>query len=131
MAEPTLKADPKSRPKHLDLTKIRLPLPGKLSILHRVSGAGLFLMLPVLLYTFQMSMDWVNQAAFKTLMAHPLVKLLAIGLGWAYLHHFCAGIRYLFLDMHKGIDLKSARASSMAVFVVSLTLTALFAWWVW
>jgi succinate dehydrogenase / fumarate reductase, cytochrome b subunit len=132
MADLSIKGTPaKARPKHLDLFQIRLPLPGIVSILHRISGAGLFLMLPVLLYTFQLSLDWVNQAAFRALMAHPLTKLVAIGLSWAYLHHFCAGIRYLFLDMHKGIDLAAARASSKAVFAVSLILTALMAWFIW
>jgi succinate dehydrogenase / fumarate reductase, cytochrome b subunit len=132
MSEMSLKADAaKARPKYLDLTQIRLPLPGKLSIMHRVSGAGLFLMLPAILYAFQMSLDWVNQAAFTALMGHWMVKVIIVGLGWAYLHHFCAGIRYLFLDMHMGIDLASARKSSVAVFAVSIALTILLAVWVW
>jgi succinate dehydrogenase / fumarate reductase cytochrome b subunit len=44
------------------------------------------------------------------------------------MHHFCAGIRYLFLDMHKGIDLPAARASAGAVLIVSIPLAALIAW---
>ena len=50
----------------------------------------------------------------------PLVKLILLGLIWLYLHHFCAGIRYLLLDLHKGIDLESARLSSKIVFAVSI-----------
>ena len=56
-------------------------------------------------------------------MAHPVAKLALIGFAWAYLHHFCAGIRYLLLDLHQGIDLEPARRSSAVVLVVSLALT--------
>ncbi|MBL0166265.1 MAG: succinate dehydrogenase, cytochrome b556 subunit [Propionivibrio sp.] len=123
MAEMTLK---KKRPKNLDLMTIRLPLPGILSILHRVSGAVLFLLLPVLLWLFESSLTSPDTfAVFKSIAAHPLVKLILLGLIWLYLHHFCAGIRYLLLDLHKGIDLESARLSSKIVFAVSIVLTLL------
>ena len=123
MAEMTLK---KKRPKNLDLMTIRLPLPGILSILHRVSGAVLFLLLPVLLWLFESSLTSPDTfAVFKSIAAHPLVKLILLGLIWLYLHHFCAGIRYLLLDLHKGIDLESARLSSKIVFAVSIALTLL------
>jgi len=122
MAEMTIKN--KKRPKNLDLTTIRLPLPGILSIIHRVSGAGIFLLLPVLLWLFQASLGSPETfAVFKGVAAHPLVKLVFFGLIWLYLHHFCAGIRYLLLDLHKGIDLESARLSSKIVFAVSIALT--------
>ncbi|MBL8413638.1 MAG: succinate dehydrogenase, cytochrome b556 subunit [Propionivibrio sp.] len=123
MAEMTLK---KKRPKNLDLMTIRLPLPGILSILHRVSGAVLFLLLPVLLWLFESSLASPETfAVVKSIAAHPLVKLILLGLIWLYLHHFCAGIRYLLLDLHKGIDLESARLSSKIVFAVSIVLTLL------
>ena len=123
MAEMTLK---KKRPKNLDLMTIRLPLPGILSILHRVSGAVLFLLLPVLLWLFESSLTSPETfAVVKSIAAHPLVKLILLGLIWLYLHHFCAGIRYLLLDLHKGIDLESARLSSKIVFAVSIVLTLL------
>ncbi len=123
MAEMTLK---KKRPKNLDLMTIRLPLPGILSILHRVSGAVLFLLLPVLLWLFESSLTSLETfAVVKSIAAHPLVKLILLGLIWLYLHHFCAGIRYLLLDLHKGIDLESARLSSKIVFAVSIVLTLL------
>ena len=121
MAEMTIK---KKRPKNLDLTTIRLPLPGILSIIHRVSGAGIFLLLPVLLWLLQSSLASAESYALaKALVANPLVKLVLFGLIWLYLHHFCAGIRYLLLDLHKGIDLESARRSSKIVFAVSIALT--------
>ena len=114
----------KKRPKNLDLPTIRLPLPGVLSILHRISGAVLFLMLPVLLWLFQQSLASPDTfAVAKSVVGNPLVKLILLGLIWLYMHHFCAGIRFLLLDLHKGIDLQSARFSSKVVFVVSIALT--------
>lgn len=119
----------KPRPKHLDLTKIRLPLPGWVSIMHRASGAALFIMLPFLLWLLDASLDTeVGYEALKGFVAQAWVKLILFGLVWGYLHHFCAGIRYLLLDMHKGIDLASARASAAAVYVVSIPLALLVAW---
>lgn len=114
----------KKRPKYLDVTRIRLPLPGRVSILHRVSGVGLFLMLPFLIWLFQSSV--ISPRCFQFLMtvvANPFVKILLTGLLWAYLHHFCAGIRFLLLDVHVGINLAAARRSAAAVLVVSLVLT--------
>ncbi|MCK6405185.1 MAG: succinate dehydrogenase, cytochrome b556 subunit [Rhodocyclaceae bacterium] len=116
----------KKRPKNLDLPTIRLPLPGILSILHRISGAVLFLLLPVLLWLFQQSLaSPETYAVAKALTGNILVKLILLGLIWLYMHHFCAGIRYLLLDLHKGIDLESARLSSKIVFGVSIALTVI------
>lgn len=122
----------KTRPKHLDLGKIRLPLPGFVSILHRVSGVGLFLMLWLLLLLFDRSLGSAESfAQYKEMVGNPLVKLILLGLLWAYLHHFCAGIRFLLLDLHKGIDLPTARKTSLAVLVVSLTLTVIIGAKLW
>jgi succinate dehydrogenase / fumarate reductase cytochrome b subunit len=101
-------------------------LPAVVSILHRVSGAGLFLMLPLLLWLFDASLGSPESvAAAVECVANPFVKLILFGLLWAYLHHFCMGIRFLFLDMHKGLDLATARMTSWIVLGVSLTLTVL------
>jgi succinate dehydrogenase / fumarate reductase cytochrome b subunit len=114
----------KKRPKNLDLATIRLPLPGKLSILHRVAGVGIFLCLPILLWLFQASVTSPESfAIFQEVASHPIVKLLLMGLIWAYMHHFCAGIRFLLLDVHVGVELEAARKSSVVVFAVSLFLT--------
>jgi len=121
MAEIAIK---KKRPKNLDLPTIRLPLPGILSILHRISGAVLFLLLPCLLWLFQQSLASPEAfSAAKAVTSNVLVKIVLLGLVWLYMHHFCAGIRYLLLDLHKGIDLESARFSSKVVFAVSIALT--------
>lgn len=122
----------KPRPKYLALNEIRLPLPGIVSILHRVSGVGLFLMLPFLLYLLDRSLG--SPETFETFAAvvdNWFIKLILFGLLWAYLHHFCAGIRFLLLDLHKGLELEEARKSSKIVLVVSLTLTVIIGVVLW
>ncbi|HZV55793.1 MAG TPA: succinate dehydrogenase, cytochrome b556 subunit [Rhodocyclaceae bacterium] len=122
----------KKRPKYLNLFEIKLPLPGWVSILHRVSGAGLFLMLPLLIWLFGLSLGSAESfVTFKAITGNPLVKLILLGLLWAYLHHFCMGIRILLLDMHIGIEKAQAFKSSIAVLVVSLALTAILGVKLW
>lgn len=114
----------KPRPKHLNLMQIRLPVPGIVSIMHRVSGAVLFLMLPLLLWLLQSSLQSPESfATFRAVVAHPLVKLILLGLFWGYAHHLLAGIRHLFLDLHIGAELETARASSMVVLAGAIILT--------
>lgn len=112
------------RPKYLNLLQIRLPVPGLVSILHRVSGAVLFLMLPVLLALFELSLESPQTfLRFRAVFSHWAVKLILIGVVWAYLHHLCAGIRHLALDLDYGTELAAARASSWAVLAISVSLT--------
>ena len=120
MAEMTIK----KRPKNLDLFPIRLPLPGKVSILHRVSGVGLFLCLPVILWLFGASLGSPESfATYKSVAGLLPVKVILAGLLWAFVHHFCAGIRFLLLDLHVGIEKEAARKSAGVVFAVSIPLT--------
>jgi len=121
-----------TRPKYLDLTRIRLPVPALVSILHRVSGAALFLCLPFLLYLLHSSLASPDSYVhYRAAIQQPLVKLILIGLLWAYLHHFFAGLRFLALDVHWGIELKAARNTSRAVLATSLVLTAVLGVWLW
>ena len=115
----------KKRPVYLDLPRIRLPLPGIVSILHRVSGAWLLVAgIPILLYAVSRSLaSPETYAGMKAGISHPLAKIVLLSLLWSYLHHFCAGIRYLLLDIHRGIELAPARRSSAIVLIVSLALT--------
>ena len=120
------------RPKYLDLVQIRLPLPGLISILHRVSGAVLFLALPLLLCGLQQSLTSAESfSAMQSTFSHWGVKLVAIGLVWGYLHHLCAGLRHLALDLDIGTDLAAARLSSMVVLGVSLLSTIVVAALLW
>ena len=121
----------KQRPVYLDLPRIRLPLPGIISILHRVSGALLFLAgIPLLLYGVAGSLASPEAyAEMKTSFAHPVAKLVLVGIIWAYLHHFCAGIRYLLLDIHRGDRARARppverRACSSSALALTLILGA-------
>jgi succinate dehydrogenase / fumarate reductase cytochrome b subunit len=110
------------------IVKYRLPLAGIISILHRASGALMFLLLPFVLYLLDKSL--LSEISFdylRGIVSHWFVKLVILALAWAYLHHFSAGIRHLLMDVHMGVDKDSARKSSVAVFAVSLPLTALVA----
>ena len=114
----------KKRPKHLALHKIKLPLPGIVSILHRISGLLLFVALPLLLLILQYSLNSIETyTELMSIIAQPLVKVILLGLLWAFLHHFCAGLRYMAVDLHLVRDLAQARNSSKVVMVVSLALT--------
>jgi succinate dehydrogenase / fumarate reductase, cytochrome b subunit len=113
------------RPKHLALHQIRQPLPAIVSILHRASGALLFLSLPFLLWTFQYSLRSIETFTMLAWMfQHPVSKLVLLVILWAFFHHFCAGIRYLAIDLELIRDLAGARASSRWVIGASLILTA-------
>jgi succinate dehydrogenase / fumarate reductase, cytochrome b subunit len=106
-----------------DLTRYRLPVPGVLSLLHRVSGALMFLLLPWLLWLFDLSL----RSAFSYQQLRELVsgwvgKTALALLAWALLHHLAAGIRYLLLDLDLGVNLAPARRSAWMVFAISLPL---------
>jgi len=103
------------------------PCRSKALFLHFLCNA-LALCLPlVLLPLFQASVASEESfASITTWLSNPLCKLVVLALIWGYLHHFCAGIRYLLLDLHLGIDKVSAAKSAGAVFGVSLALTLVF-----
>lgn len=114
-----------------DLPNYRLPVPGVVSILHRASGALLFLCLPLLLWLFDLSLS--TELSFERLRDVGqgfFWRVVFLVLGWALLHHLCAGVRFLLLDLHIGTDQAAARRSAWSVFAVSLPLALLFAWWV-
>ena len=128
----------KIRPKYLSLPallfEIRLPVPGWVSILHRISGALLFFPFACwLLYLLDTSLrseqgfDYVA----REYLAFPLVKIALLVFIWSYCHHFCAGIRYLLLDLDLGVDLKAARLTSWIVIVAGIALTVVFGARLW
>ena len=110
------------------IVRYRMPLASIVSILHRISGALLFLFLPFVLYLFEKSLvSEISFEHFKGIASHWFVKLVLLALSWAYLHHFCAGIRHLIMDTHIGLSKEGSRRSSTAVFGISLPLTFLVA----
>src|SRR5271168_1756109 len=87
----------------------RLPLAGIVSIMHRISGAVLFLTLPFLLWIFHLSVTSETSYGRLAEMAdHWYWRLVLAALAWGFLHHLCAGIRYLLLDLHYGTDKEAA-----------------------
>ncbi|HEX7769873.1 MAG TPA: succinate dehydrogenase, cytochrome b556 subunit [Dokdonella sp.] len=123
----------RSPPVYLNLFAIRQPLPAIVSILHRASGALLFLAgIPLALWGLDASLGSPETyASFATTLAHPLAKLVALVLLWATLHHLFAGLRHLLLDVHVGIDLPSARRSSAVALVLALLITLAVAIRLW
>lgn len=122
-----LKNKPRPGPMSLlDATSYRLPLAAKVSILHRASGMLMCLLLPFVLFLLDKSLATQEQfASFHAVFAYPLTKILILTLVWAYLHHFCAGVRHLIMDFHIGLDKESGKKSAAVVFAISLVLTAL------
>lgn len=129
MAKPNRRIN---RPKNLNLLTIRLPVPALVSIMHRVSGAFLFMLLPFLLWVLQLSLSSAESyQTAQSVLSHPIIKLICLAVTWAYLHHACAGIRHLALDAHYGLRLNYARATSRAVLIISGLLTLRMGIWLW
>ncbi|WP_035056954.1 succinate dehydrogenase, cytochrome b556 subunit [Andreprevotia chitinilytica] len=120
------------RPKHLALWQIRLPLPGIVSILHRISGLLMFVAIPAMLYALEGTLSSAERfEAFRSCISNPIVKIGLLAVLWGFLHHACAGTRFLFLDVHKGLDLPTARLTAKIVLVVSLLLTVVIGVLAW
>lgn len=105
------------------IVKYRMPMPAMVSIMHRISGAALFLALPFLLWMFDLSL--ISEGTFDRMALATsgwFVKLVLLFLVWAFLHHLVAGIRYLVLDLLVGLEREQARKNALAVFAVSLPL---------
>jgi succinate dehydrogenase / fumarate reductase cytochrome b subunit len=124
---PATPRKPRPEYRNIHVTQIvgyRMPVPALVSIMHRVSGALLFLALPLLLWMFDLSL--ISEGTFARLGelgSGVLVKLVLLVLIWSFLHHLVAGIRYLVLDLHVGLELQQARRNAVAVYLVSLPLT--------
>ena len=115
----------------IDATQYPLPLPAKLSILHRVSGALMFMLLPFIIWMFDKSVSSeISFGQFTSAFSSGLgfvpgwlVKLFALALIWAYLHHFIAGVRHLWMDLsHKAVTKEFGKSSATATMVLSIGL---------
>ena len=118
-----------------DLPNYRLPAAGWVSILHRVSGALMFLLMPVIIWVFDASIT--SEISFAKFVAAFNVglgfipgwfmKLVALAIIWAYLHHFIAGIRHLYMDTFHAVTKEFGKSSAVTTLVLSLGLTAVLA----
>lgn len=111
------------------IVRYRLPLAGLVSILHRISGALMFLVgLPLVLYIFQQSIvSELGFERFREFTSNVFVRLVLVGILWAYVHHFLAGLRHLLMDLDIGVDKAPGRTSAAVVLAVGVVLTLIFA----
>jgi succinate dehydrogenase / fumarate reductase cytochrome b subunit len=128
----TLKQRPVFRNIHItDIRQYRLPPAGIVSILHRVSGALMFLLLPFVIWLFDNSLtSEISFDRFASVFTSGagflpgwFVKLVAWGLIWAYLHHLIAGVRHLWMDMTHSVSKEQGRSSAIVTLVLSVLLT--------
>lgn len=111
----------------------RLPPAGWASILHRISGALLFLLLPLTIWLFDTSVtSEVSFDRFRTAFVAGMgifpgwfIKLVVLGLIWGYLTHFCVGLRHLYMDMTHAVSKEQGKTTALAAIGVSLVLTLL------
>ena len=116
-----------------DLRTYRLPAAGVVSILHRVSGALMFLLLPFIVWLFDVSLtSEFSYERFTSAFVAGIgfvpawfVKLVVLGLIWAYLHHFIAGVRHLWMDVTHSVTKEQGRSSALVTLVASVVLTLL------
>ena len=110
------------------LLTYRYPMAVMVSLMHRISGAALFLALPFMLWLFDLSLtSELSFARLQTVGSNIFVKLVLLFLIWSFFHHLVAGVRHLAIDLHYARDRASARTSAIAVFAVSGTLTLIAA----
>lgn len=114
-----------------DALQYRLPVAGVVSILHRISGAMMFVLLPFIIWLFDTSLSSeVSYERFTAAFAvgigpvpGVLVKLVVLLLIWAYLHHFIAGVRHLWMDATHSVSKEQGRGSAIVTLASSLLLT--------
>ena len=116
-----------------DLPSYRLPPAGWVSILHRTSGALVFLLLPFIIWMFDTSISSEYSfarfsSAFNNglwLLPAVLVKMVTLALIWAYLHHLIAGLRHVYMDVNHAVSKEFGRSSAIFTLALSLGLTAI------
>ena len=116
----------RARPIHLNLFVIRQPLPALVSFGHRVSGALLFLGIPILLLTLQSVLTGTTELVARPTFRFALFVVLA-----AYAFHFFAGLRFLLLDLHLGGELHSTRRAATVVSIAAAISIVLLGVWLW
>lgn len=110
-----------TRPVFLDLWRIKLPISGVVSILHRISGILMVLTIPLAALLFHYALSGPEGFATAAgILDFWLVKLILLVLAWSLLHHLFAGIRYLLLDLGLGLDRSAARRSAMIALVAAI-----------
>lgn len=115
-----------NRPVHLNVLQIKLPVAGVMSILHRATGALMVLALPFMIYLLDLALDGEGgYAAAGDLLDGALFTLVVFVLVWAVMHHLLAGIRYLLIDVHVGVEKPVYRQTAWAVMAAAPILAIL------
>jgi succinate dehydrogenase / fumarate reductase cytochrome b subunit len=110
----------------------KMSITAKVSILHRITGFLLFLSIPIFIYLLNLSLSNNDfYSAFYMNSSTIIAKLFYISLIFIFVYHMCAGVRYLFLDVHKGIELKTAKKTAWLVIIVSLVITLVLGTLIW
>ena len=121
-----------NRPKNLDLTTIELPLPAKVSILHRISGFALFFAVAFMLVALNASLESAASfAELKAVFDNGLVKLITWLILSAVGYHFVAGIRHLIMDAGIGETKEGGKIGATITLVGAVIVIALAGVWVW
>ncbi len=106
------------RPVHLNLLKIRLPIGGIMSIIHRATGVFMFLAVPYLIYLLDLSLSGPEGYAEAAAAVHRVPGMIFVFLlMWSLIHHLLAGIRYLLIDVDLGVEKTIARQTALAVVI--------------
>jgi len=128
----TLKQRPVYRNIHVSqIVSYRLPPAGIVSILHRVSGVVMFLLMPFIIWMFDASVtSEISYSQFSAAFAAGVgfvpgwfLKLVALALIWAYLHHFIAGVRHLWMDATHAVSKEFGHSSAIVTLALSVLLT--------
>lgn len=114
-----------------DLPSYRLPAAGIVSILHRISGVLMFLLMPLIIWMFDTSVSSeISFAKFSAAFNIGIwfipgwfMKLVALALIWAYLHHFIAGVRHIYMDLTHSVTKEFGKSSAVATLALSVGLT--------
>jgi len=120
----------KRRPVNLNLLTIRLPVAGVTSIAHRAAGFLMFVLTPVLVYWFDLSLRGPRGFQQAMVLFSTWEKLVWMAGVWALAHHFLAGLRYLLLDLEIGFEKPVYRWSAMAVLIGGTLVALVAAIWV-
>lgn len=120
------------RPVNLNLFTIKFPIPAIISILHRTSGAILFLLLPLILWLLNTSLSSPENFDYiQTIFTNWFFKIVVWGLLAALIFHLFAGIRHLIMDLGIGESLKAARGSAWLVIGLSVLIFLAAVIWLW
>jgi succinate dehydrogenase / fumarate reductase cytochrome b subunit len=122
----------KKRPMNLDLSSLKFPPMAIVSILHRLSGMGLFILLPVVLFILGKSLHSEESfALMKTMLAEPCYKIVLWIFAAAMIYHILAGIRHMIMDVGFGEHLPAARSSAILTIVLAVIATLFLGVWIW